>query len=362
MRCGIVGLPNSGKSTFFNALTSGHALVAGYPFTTIEPNVGVVSVSDSTLKELSKIVNSKKTTPASIEFVDIAGLVKGASTGEGLGNKFLGEIREVDGIIHIVRNFKDSDVAHVYGDINPSRDIEIINAELSLADLETVEKRLDSLNRLKKTGQGEKYFKEIDFLNKIKDKLNKLENLYFDSLNDDEAILLKSLHLLSTKPVLYVLNIGENELKNNKGDCPSFSERKWGLSPLLSICAKLEAELLEFSAEERFEFLKDFNITETGLSKIIQLAYKMLNLITFYTFNENELRAWELPAASSALAAAGKIHSDMEKGFIKADVISADVLLNTGSISKAKEKGLIRIEGKDYIVQNKDILYFKFSS
>lgn len=358
MRCGIVGLPNSGKSTFFNALSaSGHALVAGYPFTTIEPNVGVVSVPDSTLEKLSKIVNSKKTTPASIEFVDIAGLVKGASTGEGLGNKFLGEIREVDGIIHIVRNFKDSDVAHVYGDINPARDMEIINAELSLADLETVEKRLDSLSRLKKTGE-EKYFKEIDFLNKIKDKLNKLENLSFDSLNDDEAMLFKSLHLLSTKPVLYVLNIGENELKEIIGTLPIFM----GSVPIISLCAKLEAELLEFSAEERFEFLKDFDITETGLSKIIQSAYRMLNLITFYTFNENELRAWELPAASSALTAAGKIHSDMEKGFIKADVISADVLLNTGSISKAKEKGLIRIEGKDYIVQNKDILYFKFSS
>lgn len=365
MELGVVGLPNVGKSTLFNAITKAGAESANYPFCTIEPNEGVVPVPDERLDKLSKLYNTKKTTYASLKFVDIAGLVKGASRGEGLGNKFLASIRECEAIVHVVRCFDDPNITHVDGSVDPIRDIETINMELSLADLESVQKYIEKTE--KKVKAGDKDAKEqLIILNKLLECLNAgkpARTLYFNSQEDINYI--NSLFLLTTKPVIYACNISENDIGKNENDIEyvkqvrAFAHNE--KAEVLVISAKVEQELTELEPEERQMFLDDLGIKDSGLDRIIKLGYKLLGQISFLTAGEKECRAWTITKGTKAPGAAGKIHTDFEKGFIRAEVVEYDTLLSCGGYVGAKEKGKVRVEGKDYIVQDGDVMLFRFN-
>ncbi len=360
-KCGIVGLPNVGKSTTFNALTSAAAHAENFPFCTIEPNVGIVQVPDKRLDALAEIVSPERVLPTTIEFVDIAGLVKGASKGEGLGNKFLGHIREVDALAHIVRCFEDENVVHVHGKVDPLGDIETIEYELVMVDMETVTKRKEKNAKLLKSGD-----KSLLFLDELYEKL--LEN--FDKglpargidLNEKELEAIQDLHLLSIKPVLYVANVGEENLHEDNEYVKQVREyaAKTG-SCVIVLCSRIEAEIAELDAEEKAEFLKDYGLEESGLDNLIREGYKLLNLITYFTAGVKEVRAWTVEKDAKAPQAAAVIHTDFEKGFIKAEVIGYNDFISSGGEAGAKEKGLFRIEGKEYIVQDGDVIHFRFN-
>lgn len=359
---GIVGLPNVGKSTLFNAITKAGAEAANYPFCTIEPNQGVVAVKDSRLDELTKMYNSKKTIPATVTFLDIAGLVKGASKGEGLGNQFLGHIREVDAIAHVVRCFEDGNITHVEGKIDPIRDIDIINTELCLADLEVVDKRLSKLERLLKSGSKEAKAEDA-LLKRIKAALDESKPARTVEVTEDEENLLSSMNLLTRKSALYIANIAEDEVgSGDNGYVKKVKEFAKGEgAEVVVISAKVEAEIAELDEDEAKEFLKDLGLAESGLDKLIHAAFSLLGLMTFLTAGPDESRAWTIRKNTTAPKAAGKIHTDFEKGFIRAEIVSYDDLMAAGSVAAAREKGKVRLEGKDYIMQDGDIVNFRFN-
>ena len=364
MKLGLVGLPNVGKSTLFNSLTKAGAESANYPFCTIDPNIGIVPVPDARLDMLAKMHNSAKIVPAAIEFVDIAGLVKGASKGEGLGNQFLSNIREVDAIIHVVRCFEDSNIVHVDGSIDPLRDIETINLELLFSDLEILERRYA---KLVKSVKGDKTLvKEKDLVENLKKHLEdgKMAKSY-ETSDDEETILLESFNLLTGKPVIYAANVSENELADDaSGNSYVNSVRDFAKnegSEVFVICAQIEQEIAELDDEERKMFLDDLGINESGLEKMIRASYSLLGLISYITSGEMETKAWTIKKGTKAPQAAGKIHSDFERGFIRAEVVSYDNLTEQGSMAAAKEKGLVRSEGKEYIVQDGDVILFRFN-
>ena len=348
MELGVVGLPNVGKSTLFNAITKVGAEVANYPFCTIEPNVGVVAVPDTRLDVLGKMYNTKKITPAVLKFVDIAGLVKGASRGEGLGNKFLGAIRECDAIVHVVRCFEDSNITHVDGSIDPIRDIETINTELALADLDSVNAKLEKSEKMLKQGNKE-YAEEVTLLRKMKEALNNGKPARSVISNDDEKKLASSYFLLTTKPVIYACNISENDLQTKEEDLIHVNTvKKYANeedSKVLVVCAKIEQELSELADDEKQMFLEDLGLSSSGLEKIIKLGYETLGQISYLTAGEKEVRAWTIIKGTKAPGAAGKIHTDFEKGFIRADVVSYDNLVAYGGYNQAKEAGKVRSEG-----------------
>ncbi len=363
MKAGIVGLPNVGKSTLFNCLSNAKAQSANYPFCTIEPNVGVVNVPDERLEALEKIVNPERVIPATVEIVDIAGLVKGASKGEGLGNKFLANIRETDAIIHVLRCFEDENITHVEGNIDPVRDKEIIEMELQLKDLETVEKRIEKVKRKAQTGDKEGK-KEYELLLKIKENLEKgISVRAIDFTEDEREKYIKTYQLLTDKPVLYVCNVNEAGLQEENKYVKAVKEAiKDENAGMLVLAAATEADIMELDTyEERKMFLDDLGLDEPGINKLIKEVYKLLNLQTYFTAGVKEVRAWTIPVGATAPQAAGVIHSDFEKGFIRAEVISYEDYIKYGSETKVKEAGKMRVEGKDYIVQDGDVMHFRFN-
>jgi len=363
MKLGIVGLPNVGKSTLFNALTNAGAQVENYPFCTIDPNVGVVPVPDDRLNRLVKIYNSQKVTPTFIEFVDIAGLVKGASKGEGLGNRFLSHIREVDAIVHVVRCFQDENISHVDGSVDPIRDIETINLELIFADLESLERQISKNQKLAKSGE-KKYIEELQLMEYIKEKLEKgipVRNLSFP---DEQQKIVRQFFMLTSKPVIYVANISEDDVLEDAyppmaNRVVEYAEKE--KTPVLVLCAKLEEEIAQLADDEKQAFLEEMGLECSGLDRLISACYKLLDLISFLTLNPKEVRAWTIKRGIKAPQAAGKIHSDFERGFIRAEVIPYDTLMAVGSFTAAREKGLIRSEGKDYEIQEGDVVLFRFN-
>ena len=362
MKLGVVGLPNVGKSTLFNAITQAGAQAANYPFCTIEPNVGMVAVPDHRLDVLAEMYHPEKYTPATVEFVDIAGLVRGASRGEGLGNKFLSHIREVDAIVHVVRCFEDENVVHVDGSIDPIRDMETINLELIFADLETIEKRIDHNKKLQKTGD-KKIIAEGALLERIKAHLESGKPVRNMKTSEAEAETIQQLFLLTTKPVIYVANISEDDIGSNDNPHVKAMYRQAAEehAEAITVCARLEEEVAELSLDEKKAFLEEMGIEEAGLDKLIKACYRLLGLISFLTAGPKEVRAWTIRNGDRAPQAAGKIHSDFEKGFIRAEIVPYDTLVELGSMQACKEKGLVRSEGKEYVMQDGDVTLFRFN-
>ena len=364
MKLGIVGLPNVGKSTLFNSLTKAGAESANYPFCTIDPNVGVVAVPDERIRLLGELYHTKKVTPAVIEFVDIAGLVKGASKGEGLGNQFLANIREVDAIVHVVRCFEDANVVHVDGSIDPIRDIETIELELIFADIEVLERRIAKQGRA--ANNDKKIAREVEMLKRLKEHLeNGQAAKTFEIQDEDEAEWVSSYNLLTAKPVIYAANVAEDDLADDgAGNAHVKAVREFAAkegSEVFVICAQIEQEIAELDDDEKAMFLEDLGLKESGLDKLIAASYRLLNLMSFLTAGEDECRAWTIKIGTKAPQAAGKIHTDFERGFIKAEVVNYKDLLECGSLAAAREKGLVGMEGKDYVVKDGDVILFRFN-
>lgn len=363
LKAGIVGLPNVGKSTLFNAITQAGAESANYPFCTIDPNVGVVEVPDERLNKLTELVTPNRTVPTAFEFVDIAGLVRGASKGEGLGNKFLAHIREVDAIVHVVRCFEDENITHVDGKIDPISDIQTINLELILADLESVEKRLDRTKKNMKSGD-KKYEAEAAVLEKLKEALYNDMPVRSVELSDDEKVLIRELHLLTIKPVLYAANVSEDEVSSADSNPYVLKVKEFAAeegAEVVPISAKVEAEIAELEGEDRDMFLEELGLEESGLNRLIKAAYRLLGLYTYFTAGVQEVRAWTIRKGMKAPQAAGVIHTDFERGFIRAEVVSYDDLVAAGTMGVAREQGKLRLEGKEYVVNDGDVMHFRFN-
>ncbi|MDO4492530.1 MAG: redox-regulated ATPase YchF [Clostridia bacterium] len=362
MKLGVVGLPNVGKSTLFNAITQAGAQAANYPFCTIEPNVGIVAVPDERLDVLRDMYQPKKYTPATIEFVDIAGLVRGASRGEGLGNKFLSHIREVDAVVHVVRCFDDENIVHVDGSVDPARDMETIGLELIFADLETVEKRLERSSKLLRTGD-KKLAQEVALLNRMKPHLEAGKPIRTLEADEEEQLMIRNMFLLTSKPVIYVANVSEDDVgqEPNAYVKALYEGAKAEGSEAITVCAKLEEDISEMTPEEKKEFLAELGIPESGLDQLVKACYRLLGLISFLTAGSDEVRAWTIKRGDKAPQAAGKIHTDFERGFIRAEIVPFDTLKELGSMTACKEKGLVRSEGKEYVMQDGDVTLFRFN-